>query len=82
MASISRPFLSPLLCGAGEGSGRGREGRVYQREVDDDVDDSVDEFRDDRVGWYGIARSSAPWRCEWTRARSLASALSTSFHFL
>ena len=54
MASISRPFLSPLLCGAGEGSGRGREGRVYQRQVDDDVDDSVDEFRDDRVGWYGM----------------------------
>lgn len=56
MASISQPFLSPLLCSAGEGSGRERKGRVYQRQEGDDVDDSVDEFRDDRVGWYGIAR--------------------------
>jgi hypothetical protein len=40
----------------GEGSGREREGRVYQSQEDDDVDDSVEEFRDDRDGWYGIAR--------------------------
>ena len=72
MASISRPFLSPLLCGTEGGSGREREGRVYQRQVDDDVDDSVVEFRDDELG--GIAGVSAPWRCdEWpglSRSRS------------
>ena len=50
MASISRPFLSPLLCGAEGGSGREREGRVYQRQADGDVDDSVVEFRDDELG--------------------------------